>query len=134
MEKNQEQTPGVQEEIPGVLEQKPEVKNPAMLLAQRLQENRKSLHIARVPDKTKEAFIALADSEFCGDYGMALKWLMDDIPSQDTRLIIAQLSDHESRIQNLELANHPSEENPSTDIKQIKMLNGNLKNLKKEVK
>ncbi|KKK70060.1 hypothetical protein LCGC14_2927800, partial [marine sediment metagenome] len=59
----------------------PGVKNPAHVLAKKLQENRKSLHIARIPDKTKEAFIALAEDEFCGDYGMTLKWLMDDIPS-----------------------------------------------------
>lgn len=92
------------------------VKNPAHLLAKKLQENRKSLHIARVPDKTKEAFMALAEEEFCGDYGMTLKWLIDDILSQDIRLIIAKLEEHEARIQALESATHSSgEEKPDED-------------------
>ena len=107
MEKNKEQ-PGVQ--------------NPAHVLAKRLQENRKSLHIARIPDKTKEAFIALADLEFCGDYGMTLKWLIDDIPSQDTRMIIAKLEEQEARLQALESATHSSEEVP--DENKRKMLSG----------
>jgi len=42
-----------------------------------LKENRKAIYIGRVPDKTKAEFIKLADSEFEGDFGMALKWLMD---------------------------------------------------------
>ncbi len=103
----------------------PGVKNPALVLAKRLQENRKSLHIARIPDKTKEAFIALADEEFCGDYGMTLKWLIDDIPSQDTRMIIAKLEEQEARLQALESGTHTSEEVPSENIK--KMLDGSKK-------
>ena len=79
----------------------------------KLQENRLSLHIARLPEKTKKAFIALAEEEFCGDYGMCLKFLMDDIPSQDIRLVIATLEDHERRLQALE--NTPLEvEEPTT--------------------
>lgn len=35
------------------------------------------IHINRVPKKTKELFIDFANSEFEGDYGMALKMLMD---------------------------------------------------------
>ncbi len=106
-------------------EEKPGVQNPAHVLAKRLQENRKSLHIARIPDKAKEAFIALADDEFCGDYGMTLKWLIDDIPSQDTRMIIAKLEDHEARIQALESATHSSEE--VLDEGSKKMLDGSKK-------
>ncbi len=34
------------------------------------------LHIKRVPKQTKERFIEFADG-FCGDYGMALKQLID---------------------------------------------------------
>lgn len=41
-------------------------------------DNALSLRIARVPIETKKQFIDLADKEFCGDYGMALKWLMMD--------------------------------------------------------
>ncbi len=100
----------------------PGVKNPAHLLAKRLQENRKSLHIARIPDKAKEAFIALAEEEFCGDYGMCLKWLIDDILNQDIRMIIAKLEEQEVRLQSLESATHTSEEKP--DDNTITMLNG----------
>jgi len=102
--------------------QNPGVRNPAHVLAKKLQENRKSLHIARIPDKTKEAFIALAEEEFCGDYGMTLKWLIDDIPSQDTRMIIAKLEEQEARIQAIESATHSSEEVP--DENKRKMLSG----------
>ncbi len=103
-------------------EEKPGEENPAHLLRKKLQENRKSLHIARIPDKTKEAFIALADLEFCGDYGMTLKWLIDEIPSQDTRMIIAKLEEQEARLQALESATHLSEELPDENKK--KMLSG----------
>ena len=103
-------------------EQNPGVQNPALKLAKKLQENRRSLHIARIPDKTKEAFIALADEEFCGDYGMTLKWLIDDIPSQDTRMIIAKLEEQEARLQALESAPHTNEEVPDENTK--KMLDG----------
>jgi len=106
-------------------EQNPGVQNPAHALAKRLQENRKSLHIARIPDKTKEAFIALADEEFCGDYGMTLKWLIDDIPSQDTRMIIAKLEEQEARLQALESATHSSADEP--DENTLKMLDGSKK-------
>ena len=103
-------------------EQNPGVQNPAHLLAKKLQENRKSLHIARIPDKTKEAFIALAENDFCGDYGMTLKWLIDDIPSQDTRMIIAKLEEQEARLQELESTTHLNKEVPNENIK--KMLSG----------
>ncbi len=104
---------------------KPGVQNPAHTLAKRLQENRKSLHIARVPDKTKKAFMDLAEEEFCGDYGMTLKWLIDDILSLDDRMIIAKLEDQETRIQALESATPLGEEKPNEDVK--KMLDGKKK-------
>ena len=112
--------------------EQPGVQNPAHLLAKRLQENRKSLHIARIPDKTKEAFKALAEEEFCGDYGMTLKWLIDDIPSQDTRMIIAKLEEQEARIQALESGAHPSGEVPDENTK--KMLDGKTKVVRREKK
>ncbi len=98
--------------------EQPEVKNPALKLAKKLQENRKSLHIARIPDKTKKAFMALAEEEFCGDYGMTLKWLMDDIPSQDTRMIIAKLEEQDARLQALESRAH-TEETPIGETKKM---------------
>lgn len=111
--------------------EKPGVKNPVHLLARRLQENRKSLHIARVPDKTKENFIALAEKEFCGDYGMTLKWLMDDILSQDTRMIIMRIEEQEMRIQALESVTHMSEDKPNEDVK---MLDGKKKSVRRSKK
>jgi len=44
-------------------------------LRKRISEN--SLGISRVPKKTKFEFIQFADAEFCSDYGMTLKYLMD---------------------------------------------------------
>jgi hypothetical protein len=114
MEKNEEKK---EEEL--------EVQNPALKLVQRLQENRKSLHIARVPDKTKEAFVNLAEAEFCGDYGMTLKWLMDDILTQDTKVIIAKLEEFEARLQSLESTKQPGSERVESSFK--KMLNGDKK-------
>jgi len=110
----------------------PEVQNPAHLLAKKLQENRRSLHIARIPDKTKEAFISLAESEFCGDYGMALKWLIDDIPGQDTRLIVAKLEEIEARLQALESTTNKSEDKPDENTRT--MLDGKKKAIRRSEK
>ena len=80
-------------------EKKPEVevKNPAHLLAKRLQGNRESLHIARVPPKTKEEFTKWAKDEFCGDYGMALKFLWDGMPKGDILGILELVQEQEIR-------------------------------------
>ncbi len=110
----------------------PGVQNPAHALVKRLQENRKSLHIARVPDKTKTAFMNLADEEFCGDYGMTLKWLIDDILSLDNRMIIAKLEEQETRIQALESTTPSGEEKPNEDVK--KMLDGKKKVVRRSEK
>ncbi len=109
-------------------EQETGVKNPAHKLLGKLQENRKSLHIARVPDKTKKAFIALAEEDFCGDYGMTLKWLFDDVLSQDTQMAIAKLEDHEERIQRLESTKQPTGE--ESDKKFKRMLDGSKKGVR----
>ena len=98
------------------------VQNPAHKLLGKLQENRRSLHIARVPEKTKEAFIKFAEEDFCGDYGMALKWLIDDIPSQDMKMIILTIEDFEKRLQELE--SKKIEESDETENPPKKMLDG----------
>jgi len=36
-----------------------------------------TLSINRIPDKTKKRFMQIAESEFCKDYGMTLKYLVD---------------------------------------------------------
>jgi hypothetical protein len=38
---------------------------------------RTSLSIQRIPEKTKTEFMELAEKEFCKDYGMTIKWLLD---------------------------------------------------------
>ena len=68
----------------------------------KLQENKRSLHIARIPEKTKLDFIALAEADFCGDYGMTLKWLMDDLINPDTKLIMEKVAELDSRMAALE--------------------------------
>ena len=98
--------------------------NPAHVLARRLQENRKSLHIARIPDKTKIDFIALAEEEFCGDYGMTLKWLMDDLINPDIKLILERVSELELRLAVVE--NNPTQDKPKEEESR-KMLDGTVK-------
>lgn len=99
--------------------------NPAHILARKLRENKGALHISRVPEKTKDAFITLAEEEFCGDYGMTLKWLVDDILGQDTRMIIGKLEEHEARIQKLEsIATSIPATKPG---RKMKMLDGSIK-------
>jgi len=95
----------------------------------KLQANKESLHISRIPKKTKAAFIELAEQEFCGDYGMCLKWLIDDIPNVDTRMIIAKLEDHEVRLVTLD-ATMQTNSPQVIDEKAIKMLDGTEKKVK----
>lgn len=85
-------------------EKKPEGKNPAREMMQKIRENHSefSLHIKRIPPKAKEAFIAFANEEFLGDYGMALKWLMDGIPGQDMALALAEIDSLKERVSELE--------------------------------
>lgn len=47
-------------------------------LLRKIQENKKSLNIARLPDKTKEEFTKFAKEDFCNDYGMTLKYVWDN--------------------------------------------------------
>ena len=44
----------------------------------------RSLVISRIPKNTKDGFIALANSEFCGDYGMCLKWCLEQAMEKQT--------------------------------------------------
>ena len=96
-------------------------------LAKRISENSKAIHIARVPDKTKEAFIKLANDEFCGDYGMLLKYLMDDIIGEDTKMIISKLSEHEERLESLE---NPTQPEDKPEVVGRKMLDGSVKSVR----
>lgn len=115
-------------------EKKVEVKNPALKLAKQLQENRKKpdLIMDRVPEKTRKQFQELAHLEFCGDYGMTLKWLMDDLLSADTRMIVAKLQDQEARLQALESNDSTIQEAEPERESGIKMLDGKVRKVKKK--
>lgn len=68
----------------------------------KLKENRESLRISRVPPKTKANFIKLADDEFCGDYGMVLKFLMDGIIAEDTKILLDRVNEIDARLNTVE--------------------------------
>lgn len=76
--------------------------NPAHKILGKLKENHERLSISRLPAKTKSSFIDLANEDFCGDYGMTLKWLMDDLITPDAKLMMEKVSELESRIRVLE--------------------------------
>ena len=76
--------------------------NQVQMLAKKLRENKSSLHIARIPEKTKKLFIAIADEEFCSDYGMLIKFLLDKVIAGDNNSILEKLNAQEKRIDALE--------------------------------
>ena len=82
--------------------------------------NNCSFNINRVPRNTMKRFAELAKEEFCDDYGMCLKWLIDGLVDKDSALIMERIDELEERIQSLETA--PKEEPVKTEEK--KMLNG----------
>lgn len=65
--------------------------------------NADSLTIARLPKETKEMFMKYAE-DFCGDYGMALKQLLDFTMVFGPQIegIQVVLSEHEQRLNTLE--------------------------------
>jgi hypothetical protein len=99
--------------------------NPARVMIKRIQENKNSLHISRVPPKTIEEFTALANEEFLGDYGMALKWLMDGIPKQDMRLVLVQLASLHERVEALENSSTETGEVTSPETTKLPKTFGN---------
>ena len=104
--------------------------NPARAMMQKIRENKNSLHISRVPPKTKEVFIAFADEEFLGDWGMALKWLMDGIPNQDMRLILAELDSLKEKVEELENSKTPNDEDSSSEKTKLPKTFGQKRNEK----
>lgn len=78
------------------------VDNPALMLAKKLKEKNNSLFISRVPKGTRETFIAIADEEFCSDYGMLLKFLVDKMLDTDSNIILNKLAEHEERLSRIE--------------------------------
>lgn len=76
--------------------------NPAQMLAKKLRDNKSSLHIGRIPEKTREVFIAIANEEFCSDYGLLLKAMVDKFIDVDNQKIIEKIQSHEERLERLE--------------------------------
>jgi len=97
----------------------PEKKTPLERLNDRLQEKSMSLHFNRVPVRVKREFVAWADEEFCGDYGLAFKHLWDS--KLDVAEVAAQIASLHTRIAQLELAQN-KEEQP----KVRRMVGGNV--------
>ena len=81
------------------------------------------LVISRVPKQTKQLFITLADTEFCSDYGMTLKWLVDNFKLNPTiELMQVMLLDIQNRLTSLE--------SKGEIPKEIKTLSGKIKKIK----
>jgi cell division septum initiation protein DivIVA len=68
--------------------------------------NQPDLTIKRLPERTEFEFKQLAQKEFCNDYGMALKFLMDFytgmMPNAENEAILETLANHEQRLVTLE--------------------------------
>lgn len=66
--------------------------------------NATDLHIKRVPKDTVEVFKKFSNDEFVGDYGMAFKWMVDNLLVEDVRItqISAILQNHEERLSKIE--------------------------------
>lgn len=66
--------------------------------------NATDLHIKRIPKDTVEIFKKFSNAEFVGDYGMTLKWMVDNFLVGDARIeqITALLQNHEARLSGLE--------------------------------
>lgn len=86
--------------------------------------NADELFIRRIPISTKKAFIELANESFTGDYGMCLKWLLDDLIRPETRELLERLVDHEERI--IALENKPMPQVPEVQEDGIHLGNGKI--------
>ncbi len=87
-------------------------------IEKQLEENFHSLHISRVPIDTKRKFKELAKTEFCEDFGMTLKFLMDGLIDIDNQEIMMKLDDLNRRVFNLE------NKKPDEKKRAIKMCDG----------
>lgn len=85
----------------------------------------RDIQISRVPKKTFEEFKELAEKEFCGDYGMLLKFLMDGILSEDMIMVVNRLNELHDRLCDLEDAlKEPALVEPENN--NIKLANGRV--------
>lgn len=93
----------------------------------KIKNNQSSLHISGITPQVKKTFIALANSEFKGDYTMTLKWLMESI-SLDDRMDILNLrfAHYDERLKKLE------EEIGVNREETIRLMNGSVIRRRKE--
>lgn len=120
-------------EQPSTAEQHSERLTAAQRLMGRLKENKNSIHISQIPLRAKEAFENLAKEEFLDHYGMTLKWLMDDLISPDTKMLIATIDALEKRVVALEESKDDSvKEEESGEHKPVykKMVDGTKRRVK----
>ena len=102
-----------------------EIKKPGETEAHRflskLQGNDTTLFINRLPPKTREKFVKIANDEFCGDYGMTLKFLVDGLLDENINILVESINEIESRVEILE--------NKKTEVKKVtrKMCDGTEK-------
>lgn len=59
-----------------------------------------SMDIKRIPKQTVEIFKKFANEQFVGDYGFALKWMVDNLLVEDNRFqtIFSMLDDLNARL------------------------------------
>ena len=84
-----------------------------------LREKEKSFFISRIPKQVKEEIIDLANKDFCGDYGMVIKYIWDNY-----KLWMHFMGHWDLKLDNIYnlLLNLDLEKNP--DESKVKMLDG----------
>jgi len=72
--------------------------------------SRTTIHISRVPEKTKTRFVEIANNEFEGDYGFCLKQLLDfrdGLLTTPNQMILDRIEILEEKINNLKIEDEP---------------------------
>ena len=82
-------------------QQPPEQPSPFQPIFDQLKENTTTLRINRIPWPAKQRFMRLAEQEFCSDYGMCLKWLLDGLPQGREAEILERLDIADQQITEL---------------------------------
>ena len=90
-------------------------------LQNRIKEN--SLVISRVPKKTKEMFIALANEEFCGDYGMLLRDIFEQAMEYQA-MKITFFENMEMKLNNILENVSQTEQNEKSPAEGVTLLSG----------
>jgi len=96
-------------------------------LVKKLKHNSESLHISRLPIQSKRKFVELANTEFAGDFGMCLKWMLDGLVNPDFQELYAAINDLNSRIEVLESKiENPVQNSEDKSETKIKTLSGKI--------